>query len=94
MMVSRATPEMSSIAVSHYDTIHNDTYHSLATGLSNLPRAPPDTDFTPHEDEDTEVDETIEENLETAFYRDLRRRQEERQTRLAAKKNRSLQPTA
>jgi hypothetical protein len=79
---------MSSVTVPHYDTIYDDTSSSLDTGLSNLPSISRGTDFTAHEDEDTEVDETIEEDREDAFYRDLRWRQEERQARLAARKSR------
>lgn len=86
MTVSRATPQISSVPVLDHETIYGETPGSLAARQSNLRHVPTSSDFTTHEDEDTEVDETIEEDPENAFYRDLRRRQEERQKRLAARK--------
>lgn len=89
MTVSRAAPQISFDAVPHNETIYGDTSGSLAARQSSLWPVPTATNFMSHEDEDTEVEEseeTIEEDPENVFYRDLRRRQDERHKRLAARK--------
>jgi hypothetical protein len=87
-IVPTATSQISSVELPHHETIYGDSLGSLAATQPNLWRVPIAADFIVNEDEDTEVDETVEDDLESAFYRDLRRRQEERQKRLSARKRR------
>ena len=77
--------QMSPVGLPQHETIYCNTSDFPASMQSNLRHVPIGTGFTVDKNENTEVDETNEDDPEIAFYKDLRRQEDERQRRLAAR---------